>query len=241
MIKNILYGPKMGDFVRSLYVSHHLYKRDGTKSNVILSNIGDSFENGLVNTFNEFKLVIEQQEFCNSFELYDEQTIDLNIAEFRTSKFLFKTNWRDLLCKTYLNSEDPFPGAWLRFDEKEVWDDTLIINRKPKTPFVPQLMEPYLQQIKKYKKRIYVGYEEHYQQFPLKEYCTFYQPKDIFDWFSVISKAEKVIACQSGPLDIAISLDRPTLAELLPRSTNPDWINLFGEAKYHSNLEFTPF
>jgi hypothetical protein len=241
MIKNVLYGPKMGDFVQCLYVSHHLYKKDGTKSNVILSNIGDSFENGLVNTFNEFKPVIEQQEFCNSFQLHNGQPIDVNVAEFRNSGLTFKTNWRDLLCRTYLNSEDPFPGGWLTFNEKETWADTLIINRKPKTPFVSELTEPYLQQIKKYKKSIYVGHEEHYNQFPLKEYCAFYQPKDIFDWFSVVSKAAKVIACQSGPLHIALSLDKPTLAELLPRSTNPDWIHLFAEAKYHSNLEFTPF
>lgn len=232
----------MGDFVQCLYVSYHLYKRDGTKSNVILSNIGDVFENGLANTFNEFKQIVEQQEFCNSFELHNiDQKIDISVAEFRSSPYLFKANWRELLCKTYLDSEKPFPGGWLKFPTNESWPDTIVINRKPKTPFLPNLIKPYVSEIKKYKHAIYIGHKAHYDEFPLNNLCSFYEPKDMGDWFSVISKAGKVIACQSGPLHVALSLDKPTLAELLPRTSHTDWVHLLDEAQYHSDLKFTPF
>jgi hypothetical protein len=241
MIKNILYGPKMGDFVQCLYISYHLFKKDGIKSNVILSGIGDNFENGLTKTFDEFKPIIEQQDFYNSFNLYSDQNLDINAALFRQSQFLFKSNWRDLLSKTFLNSEPPFPGGWLKFSEKETWEDTVIINRKPRIPLSTQSMEYYSNEIKKYKNAIFVGRPEHYYQFPLKESCSFYEPKDMNDWFSVISKGSKFIGSQSGPLSIAISLNKPILAELFPRYFGHDWIHMLGETKYHPNLEFTPF
>jgi hypothetical protein len=243
---NILIGGKLGDFIHCMYVPFYLYKTTGIASHIYMCDSGNSyfnnanFEFGLENTYKELYPIVMQQEYVKSFSLWNNQKIDINTIKFRDSEFLYKTCWTEILTNTFFGvNQKPLHGAWMRYDKSiPKDDDTLLISRKLKNSMPQIVLDEYKRQIAKYKKVIYLGSPQNYQEFAFKDLCANEFPQTLSDWFVQINSAKAFLANQSGPAAIACALNAPRVIELLPKSTHLDDIHYIGEAQYSDKISF---
>ena len=232
---NILIGARMGDFIHCMYVPYHLWKTRGIKSNIFISEVGDVFDHGFKQTFEELYPIISKQEYVESFQAWNGQHIDYFTPLFRNNKYLFKKCWKEMLMSIFFNDEKPLVGGWMTFDEPNKFEKTLIINRRNKNEYFPIVKNSYELEIAKFSKAIFAGGENQFKEFGSNSLCEHFSPKTLTDWFSIISKGSFFLGNQSGPAAIACALDVPRLVELLP---TPDAIHYFGESFYSKNISF---
>jgi ADP-heptose:LPS heptosyltransferase len=135
------------------------------------------------------------------------------------------------MCNLFFPNEEPISGGWMTYNEVRNWDSTLVINRRYKNPMSDHIRDSYLLQIQQHEKVIFLGSQNDYDVFPLKEYCHLVIPANMEDWFTYIAKCSKFMGNQSAPLAIASALNTPRVAELLP-TQYPDWVHYWGEEKY---------
>jgi hypothetical protein len=244
MAINVLIGGKFGDFIHCLYVPNYIYKTTGIVSNIFICDSGNSyygnanFEFGLENTYKELCPIVLQQEYCNCFKLWSGENIDVNTIKFRDSQYLYKTCWTEILTKTFFESDaKPIYGSWMKYNKSFSCDDTIFISRKPKNSMNRHIIDSFKNEIKKYKKAVFLGPKEAYEQFPLKHLCSNENPQTLSDWFVYFNSATAILANQSGPGAIACALNKKRTIELLPKSTHLDDIHYIGETKYSSKMD----
>lgn len=237
---NILIGGKLGDFIHCMYIPNYIYRKTGRPSNIFISNIGDSFEFGLENSYKDLAPIISQQEYVNSFEIWNGQRIDINAAEFRHSGFLGKFCWTEIMTKTFFGKKaDPICGSWIKYNSKKnKFENTLVISRKPKNPMSEITFNAYEKYIKKYEKTIFLGSSEKYNNFEFKHLCSNQNPQSLLDWYDYISCSTMFLGDQSAPTAMACSINAPRITELLPRPTFGDDVHYFGEIKYGAKVNF---
>lgn len=232
---NVLIGGKMGDFIHCMYVPYHLWKSKNIKSNIFISPVGDVFEHGFQKTFDELTPVIMQQEYVESFQIWNGQDIDYFTPLFRHRQYICINCWKAMLCSIFFKDEKPLEGGWMTFNEPHKLEKTLIINRKNKNIFAPIIKNSYELEITKFSNVIFAGEEIQFKEFSLNNLCKYYPTKTLTDWFSIISKGSFFLGNQSGPAAIACALDVPRLIELMPTS---DAIHYFNESLYSKNISF---
>ena len=232
---NVLIGARMGDFIHCMYVPYHLWKTRGIKSNIFISEVGDVFDHGFKQTFEELTPIIMQQEYVESFQAWNGQHIEYYTPLFRNNKYLFKKCWKEMLLSIFFNDEKPLEGGWMTFNEPNKFEKTLVINRRNKNEYFPVVKNSYELEIAKFSKAIFAGGANQFKEFGSNHLCEHYSPQSLTDWFSIISKGSFFLGNQSGPAAIACALDIPRLVELLP---TVDAIHYFNEALYSKNLSF---
>jgi len=236
---NILIGGKFGDFIHAQYIPSFIYRTTGITSNIFVSNMGDSFEFGLENSFRELVPVMQNQQYCNSFQIFKNEKVDMDLSTFRQSKYLFKTCWTELLTKTFLGENiKPIHGAWMTHNQSFDLKDTILVSRKNKTPVNDFIISNYEKEIKKYKNAIFIGSDRMYSEFPLKDLCKKITPLDIGEIFSYFNSNCTVLGDQSGPMAVASALNATRILEPLPKSIYPDEIHYLGEVKYSNKISF---
>lgn len=232
---NVLIGGKMGDFIHCMYVPYHLWKSKNIKSNIFISPVGDVFEHGFQKTFDELTPVIMQQEYVESFQIWNGQDIDYFTPLFRDQEHLFKKCWKEMLCSVFFKDEKPFDNGWMTFSESNKFENTIVINRKNREGFPPAIKNLYESEMKNFSKRIFIGSQNQFKDFELNSFCEHCQLDSLSDWFSTISKSSFFLGNQSGPAAIASALDVPRSIELI---SFLDGIHYFNEILYSKNLRF---
>ena len=231
MASSILVSGKLGDLIHSMYVSKHLIERHNIRTKIYITETIEPFENGVHNTRAELRPIIRQQRGNDGFEIWEGQPIEYNTTLFRNSPLLYRRCWTEIMCNLFFPNEEPISGGWMTYNEVRNWDSTLVINRRYKNPMSDHIRDSYLLQIQQHEKVIFLGSQNDYDVFPLKEYCHLVIPANMEDWFTYIAKCSKFMGNQSAPLAIASSLNTPRIAELLP-TQYPDWVHYWGEEKY---------
>jgi hypothetical protein len=126
--KPIIYliGGMFGDFIQSLSVINENFYKTGRKGILYLSEQGDYFHNGLINTYNDTYPVIIQQHYICDFKIYNNERIDINLSIWRSSPNLYKQNWYHIYKQTY--NVEWGKRKWLNIQVDSKWKDKVVIN-----------------------------------------------------------------------------------------------------------------
>ncbi len=235
MLRNsILVSGKLGDVFHSLYIPFFLYNTAGIRSVIYVTDSVEPFERGLQKTVQDLVPILSQQPFFYDVREWKGEPIQFNTTYFRKSHLLYREGWTDIMHNLFFSNHKPILGPWVEI-MNSMPDTGLVISRVHKAPEVmPQgLIEWYRQKIISFSGAIFIGSENDYQRFPLKDMCYF-APNDNLERTSrIISAAKLFIGNQSSPLAMAWSLGVPRAVELLPEP-HPDFIHYEAEKKYYN-------
>ena len=232
---NYLAGGKMGDFIHSLIVCKYNYDKTKQKANVFLSNNGHEFEYDLKFTFNELQPLMLLQPWLNSFCIYDNETIDVDLTKWRTSPKLYQTNWLEIYSNTYLNDiKIPNEYKWIDVSTDDMYSNALLINRSLKTTDDSKLYV-YDDLISKYEDVYFICFDiRQYYQFPLHYKTKLLLVDNLLDFFIKIASCHFFIGNQSGPFAWASALNTPRAVELLNIVDRNHYINDSNYYEYFS-------
>jgi hypothetical protein len=235
--KSYLTGPKLGDCINSLMVCKRNYEIFGFKAKIFLSNIGCSFEKGLDFTYNELYPILEKQEWFDSFELYENQNIDINLLLFRNSNLLYRDNWLNIFLKTFLDEKKiPKDYKWIEISEKDdSLKDVLLINRSVRMLLSEKSSKKYEELIKNNENAKFICFdEEQYNNFKFKNKIKMLKVSSLYDFFIKINSCKLFLGNQSSPTTIASSLNIPRIVELCDEGF--DSIHYRLDSLYYSNF-----
>jgi hypothetical protein len=237
-IKSYLQGGKLGDLIHSLVVCKFNYEFFNYKADLYIGNIGDNFEKGLEYTYNDLKPVLEQQEWLNSFGIYTDQHIDINLTKFRDSGYLYTTNWIEIYFGEFFNGMPaPKEYSWITLPKDENLQNTLLINRsmKPMTEKVTEFYKQVIDENKDLDKAFICFDENQYNNFTLRNECRMIKVNSLYDFFQKINSCKLFLGNQSGPMAWATSMNVPRIIELLARTDNVHYIK---DTEYYSNFKW---
>jgi hypothetical protein len=232
-IKSYLQGGKLGDFIHSLMVCKFNWDFFGYKADLYMANIGDNFEKDLNFTYNDLKPILEKQEWLNSFNIYNNEEIDINLSKFRQSKFLYQTGWLELCFNEFLDGMiPPNDYKWIDMEKDDAMADVLLINRSLK-PMSEKTTEIYESVVDRYEKKYFICFDEsQYENFTLKHKVPMLKVHTLYDFFKKINGCKLFIGFQSGPASWATAMNVPRGIELLARVDNIHFIN---DSQYYPN------
>lgn len=240
-MSNFLLGGRLGDAVHALYVckntpgKHKIYITDKRHLH------SDGFLYDLTKTYEELKPIMEVQDYCDSFEIFNNQFAPLFPSESYTAllepginlsawrRYAYSASWTKLLSNTFgvpVNGE-----SWISVDKSwpfiEDWKERIVIHRSMQEARKGHNWELVMN---KYEGQcIFVGRDDEYHNFGYN--IPNYAPTDLSEYFNIINSCKFFIGNQSMPLAIAHSLGTPRLAML----NEGDKIHYVGEEKYHKN------
>lgn len=172
-MKSILFGGRMGDFVHGLILPKYLYDTTGEKFDIYIMNKGDDFMYGIENSYKELYPILKKQSYVNDFKIYNNETVDMDITNFRDFKNLFTTSWNEFYIHNYVDStvDIPFNYSWLDVKKDDTFKDLLLINRNYKPFSAPGVEDHYINYIKAFEGKVYFvcSYIEQYTSSPFKD------------------------------------------------------------------------
>uniref|UniRef100_A0A6C0DLG0 Uncharacterized protein n=1 Tax=viral metagenome TaxID=1070528 RepID=A0A6C0DLG0_9ZZZZ len=123
-----LAGGRLGDFINSLSVINEKFYETGRKGVVYLSDRGDHFSNGLVNTYNDIYPIIINQPYIQDFKIFehDNEPIDIGLSCWRNSSLLNHQNWYYIYKQTY--NVKWGKRQWLNCSIEDEWKNKIVIN-----------------------------------------------------------------------------------------------------------------
>jgi hypothetical protein len=234
--KSYLQEGKLGDFIHSLVVCKFNWEFFGYKADLYISNDGGHFEKDLEFTYNDLKPILEKQEWLNSFNIYNGETIDVNLSRFRQSRFLYTTNWLEIYFKEFFDDMmPPTEYSWIELEKDETLSDTLLINRSMK-PMSEQTKGIYQTVLNEFEKKVFICFDEsQYQTFPLKDQCEMLKVNSLYEFFAKINGSKLFIGNQSGPMSWATAMNIRRGIELLATIDNVHYIK---DKEYYSQFDY---
>lgn len=235
---NFICGGLIGDFIQCLFAVKHLCEKHQSKANLYITDDrkfgGDEFRFPIDKVYSDLLPIILQQDYINTFEIYNNQTINLvNLNDFRKSPLLFKNNWTEFLQHTFDFTYNQ-PYQWVTVKEiNPDFDGKILLhrsNRRHSYDF------PFRQIIDKYKEKlVFISNDvNEYESFPFKSEIPYYKVDTLLDVYSAINSCDFFIGNQSSPYTLASSVDKPRIVELA--SDGFDKYMSIGENKYSSNI-----
>lgn len=234
---NFVGGGLIGDFIQCLFAVKNLCEEHQSKANLYITDDcrlgGDQFRFPLHKVYSDLAPILEQQEYINTFKIFENQTDDfINLNDFRKSPLLFRANWTEFLQHTFNFTYKP-PYQWISVKETNPeFEGKVLLHRSPRRH---SDNFPFEEIIEKYKERIvFISNDPNeYESFPFKSQLPYYKVDTLLDVYSAINSCEFFIGNQSSPYTLATSVDKPRVLEL---STSPDMYSSIGENKYSSQI-----
>jgi hypothetical protein len=228
-LKPIVYliGGMFGDFIQSLSVINENFYETGRKGMLYISEQGDYFRNGLINTYNDTYPVIINQPYIHDFKIYNNELIDINLNTWRTSPNLYKQNWYHIYKQTY--NVEWGKRKWLNIHLDDKWKDKVVIN-------TTSYRWAYNIEFKLLKKLygdnlLFISSDKNQHLF--FENITninveYYEFSSFFDLVTIINSCKLFAGSLSGPLSIANALHKERICGLANAicPDNPHNLNL---------------
>ncbi len=215
--QNYLIGGRLGDFIHSLVIPKYLYEKHGFKANIYIAEIGDTFSNGLLNTFTELSPLINSQTYVNDFDLYDNQHIDMRLCDFRNSPYIYTTDWNNIFFKTFLNQDAPTNYSWLEPTQKLEEKDIIYVNRSPRRAmsYATSMQYEKIFDLSQLQYKFICSDISQYNKFEYKDFMDVEVCPTIEELVNTISSGAGFIGNQSTPFAIASALNISRSVELL--------------------------
>ena len=121
-----LAGGMLGDFIYSLSIIKEKYIQTGKKGILYISEKGDNFRNGLINTYNDTYDVIANQDYIEKYEIYNNQPITIDLTLWRWNAAVDYKNWYIKFTETY--NIEWGKQKWLTVDTDNKWSNKILIN-----------------------------------------------------------------------------------------------------------------
>ena len=232
---NMISGGKLGDFIHQLYIPAIIYNIYNIKTNLYISEIGDHFSFGLENTFNELHDIISEQEYINTFEIYNNQNINFDLSFWRNQNP--QLCWTEKLLSIYLQSANfNIRNFQIIKNVKNIkkYNNSLIINisldhRRHSAN------DLYIKYIHEYGKEnsffIYTDVNQ-YVNFPHKNLVQPLYIDNIQDLFKIINSCSLFCGNLSAPMAIAYALMKNIVCEI----GYVDGDSYKNEKKYYDNI-----
>lgn len=209
-------GGMLGDFIQCISVICEYYYKTGSKGILYISNFGDKFRNGLVNTYNELYPIIMKQKYIHDFKIYNKEPIHIDLIFWRFLPNISHFNWFTLYSSIY--NIQWGKRKWIETKYDSVWSDKIVINttdyRFPQCDF------------KKYSDCVFISSDiKQYHYFKEKTGITleYYEFKTLEELFTIINSCKLFIGGFSAPLSIAHALHKP---RIICKSSNATEIKL---------------
>jgi hypothetical protein len=240
--KNILIGPKLGDLFHMLTVPKYLHYFYGIKSNIFITEKFDKFSTGLEDTYLSLYEIITAQPFTESFQIYNNEAIDVDLNLFRTNGiWCTRPFWAIFLHTAFPNCPViPKNFKVLNWKKNDEYKDYLIVHRKPLFEFNSFVEKQYLEVFEQYDNKLFLTFDEKlYDEFPLKNKIDMLLCKDLSAQLTVINSAKMNLFNATAPITMASVLNAPRIGEL------GKWINtlygtdhlLFDNVEYFDEFE----
>jgi len=217
VVKGYLGSGRCGDFIHSLAVCKYNYDMFGYSADIFITDYYENFEHGLANTYNDLDPILKKQSWINNFKIYNNQSVDYNLAEIRNSSLLYSTNWLTIYLNYFLPGVlVPRNYSWLEIDKENEWENSLLINRSNNIERQDNnIISKYESLIEQFDKAFFICTNiEQYAAFPLKEKVQLLKVDTLYDFFIKINSCKLFAGNQSGPMAWATSLNVPRVVEL---------------------------
>jgi|688.fasta_scaffold163364_2 hypothetical protein len=232
--KKFLAGGKLGDFFHCLSVCKFVYDKTQNKSDILLSNNGDTFLKSLTDTKEDLYPVLSQQEWFNSLSIYENEDYDINLSSFRHSRFLYQTSWIDLLFKTFFDGEEtPKNYKWISIKEKDnKFSNSVLINRSLR--YTDSQKNNEYQNFIKNNNCYFICFEKsQYESFEYKNEVELLLVDNLYDFVIKLNSCKFYVGNLTGPTAIATAMDIPRFIEL---PNNMDRTHYMNDKKYYDNF-----
>lgn len=235
--KTYLGGGKLGDFIYGTMVCNYEFVTNGIKADLFIANIGDKFETSLESTYQALYPIISIQPWCNSFQIYNNEPIEVNLTDFRQSPLLYNKCWNEIYFDTHFGSiVPPQEFKWIEVDRNSLWRNTLGVNRSNK-PITNDCIKVYEQLFSQFDEVDFVCYNRHqYDNFVLKDKCNLVLVRDLAEFFAIINSCEAFVGNMSGALSWASAMNVPRYAEISGNGKDANFC--YNEGKYYSNFQW---
>ena len=90
-----------GDFIHQLSIINENFLKTGRKGVLYLTEKDERFLNGVNNTYNDLYNLIKSLEYIDDFLIWKDETIEINLSEWRYNTLLYKANWFDIFNSHY--------------------------------------------------------------------------------------------------------------------------------------------
>lgn len=216
---NILIGPKLGDFMHCMLIPKMLWETKKIKSNIyICENYihPERFTSGIKKIYEETYQLIIEQEYVESYNIFNNEKMDLFLGDFRICKKLFKDSWTNMLIDHFLKNEKPiFNLQIIKTKKEEYLKDKILINRKNyrvngnKNYFYKNLFNKFKDNV------LYLEPESNKSEDPfIFNSIESIKTKNLYDFVKCINSCKFFIGNLSAPLAIATCLNKDRLGEL---------------------------
>lgn len=216
-LKPITYiaGGMLGDFIQTLsVVCEKFYETGGRKGVIYLSNVGDSFRNGLENTYNDIYSVIIKQVYIKSFSIYDNEPFEIDLSSWRSSGLIGKQSWYNIF-KTTFNVEWG-KRKWLKLAYEDKWKDKIVINTSSYR-FPCNINFKLLYDLYKNDLVFISSSKSEYDYFESRTQCCieYYEFTNFLELTTVINSCKLFAGSPSAPLSISHSIHKSRIGGLL--------------------------
>lgn len=205
--KPIVYvcGGLLGDFVQSLSVVNENFLKTGRKGVVYVTNDkgGEPFRQGVEKTYEDIKAVASNQMYIKVFSIYNNETFDVNLNNWRDSYAYWNGYcWHGIYKDVYGVEWGTHP--WLTVAIDETWKDKVVINtvsyRFPLRVNFKELHDLHGASM------IFVGYnKDEYEHFMNRTGLNipYYESKSFSEICTIIRSCKLITGSASAPMSIA--------------------------------------
>ncbi len=201
-------GGMLGDFIQSLSVICEQYYKTGSKGILYMSEQGDTFRNGLLNTYNDLYPVIIKQKYIEDFKIYENQDIDINLIQWRYSPILMNDNWYNIYKSTY--NVEWGKRKWIESNYNSIWSDKIVINT---TNYRFPCSIDFFNTLDKDSQYVFISSDKSHFDFFINYInndmvILYYEFKSFHELVTIISSCKLFIGGFSAPLTIAHALHK---------------------------------
>lgn len=201
-------GGLLGDFIHQLSVINETFLKTGKKGILYIADNcgGENFRFGAEKAYADTYDIISSQNYIHSYNIYNNETYDINLSNWRRSHLLYHTNWHEIFKNTY--NVEWGAHQWLNLPKDSKWNDKVIINASLSRPIVNiDFQKVY----SKYKDSLlFVGFD-------MNEYIGFknrtniniecYSPSSLYELCIIINSCKLFIGGLSAPLAFSYALN----------------------------------
>ena len=224
MFISYLSGGLLGDFIYQLSVINEKYIESGKKGILYLSNKGDAFRNGLENTYKDLYNIIINQDYILDFKIYNNESIDIDLTEWRENRAVDYKNWYIKYSNTY--NVNWGKNIWLKNisgKQNEKFENRIIINTTNyRWPYFIDFSNIY---------KIY-GNDLLFISFDINQYnyfhdktglnLDFYNPIDFTNLCDCINSCKLFIGSQSALLHVAFAFKKNVIIGECEEECHPE-------------------
>jgi len=205
---NYISGGMLGDFIYQLSVINEKFIETGKKGNLFIAVVGDNFRTGLENTYKDTYDIISGQVYINSYSIFNNEHIDINLSEWRKSPLLYHENWYKIFKSVYSIEWGSHP--WLSLPKNNMWENKVIISypnyRKIENINFQEIYEKWGNNL------VFMSFDNiAYHDF-INTYgitIDLYCPSTLYEFAVAINSCKFFIGGLSAPLTFAFALHKP--------------------------------